>query len=264
MPTEGELAYYDAIGQAGVDHASLKPFSDPDCGFDLMQVGGLFTLLPPPPARILECGCGTGWLTRLFAQRGYECVGIDVAPKAIELARSIPAAAGPEPEFAVADAETMAFDAEFDAVVFYDALHHSIDEAAVIRNAFRALRPGGVCITSEPGIGHQEASAEVVETYGVTEKDMPASYIIELGRNAGFQEADVIPRFDNLGRFFTAGIPAARLASQRSPGWKQMVWSLLPARLLARRRHRQLMSNLVQFMTKNHREADTGFVVLYR
>ena len=52
MPRTGELTYYEKIGEAGRNHALSKPFSDEECGLNLMRVGALFSLLPPPPARI--------------------------------------------------------------------------------------------------------------------------------------------------------------------------------------------------------------------
>ncbi len=199
MPTEGELLYYEAIGEEGVAHALNKPFSDPDCDLLLMQVGSILSVLPPAPARILECGCGTGWLTRLLAARGYRCTGIDVAPAAIALAQRQPPVTSGSVRYRVQDAESMSFQDEFDAVLFFDSLHHSLDEAKAIQGAFRALAPGGICIASEPGRGHAKQSREVVARFGVTEKDMPAGLIIRLARAAGFQRAEVFPRMDELG-----------------------------------------------------------------
>src|SRR5262245_19869395 len=131
MPRPGELTYYERIGEAGRQHAVEKPFSDDECGLYLLRAGALFSLLPPPPARVLDCGCGTGWLSYFLARRGYDVVGTDVSPDAIRLAESHAmfrdAAA---PRFVVADSESLTFAAEFDAVVFFDSLHHAIDEAA--------------------------------------------------------------------------------------------------------------------------------------
>src|SRR5262249_40316386 len=75
------------------------------------------------------------------------------------------------------------FACEFDSAVFYDSLHHAVDESAALRGAYRALRPGGVCVTSEPGAGHEcsPEAREAVARYGVTEKSMPPRRVIELG-----------------------------------------------------------------------------------
>src|SRR5688500_15475593 len=42
---------------------------------------------PAPGARVLDVGCGNGYLAARFAQRGCEVVGIDLSPSGIELAR---------------------------------------------------------------------------------------------------------------------------------------------------------------------------------
>src|SRR5947208_15454467 len=159
MPRPGELTYYARIGEEGRRHAISKPFSDAECGLYLMRVGALFSLLPPPPARVLECGCGTGWLAYFLAQRGYDVVGADVSSDAIDLAKAHPIFEhGRLPDFIVADSESMEFNDEFDAVVFFDSLHHSIDELSALRSACRALRRGGVCVVLEPGRGHAKNS----------------------------------------------------------------------------------------------------------
>jgi SAM-dependent methyltransferase len=199
MPTPGELTYFSAIGEGGRDHARNKPFSDGNRAAVLMEVGAILAVLPPPPAKVLDCGCGTGWLTRLLQRSGYETTGVDVAPDAIELADAgAVTAADAGPRFVVADVEALPFEDEFDAVVFFDALHHSVDEEAALRAVLRALRPGGVCVTSEPGRGHAEASHEQVEAFGVTERDMPAHHIAAVGRRVGFVDAHIYPRADDL------------------------------------------------------------------
>jgi SAM-dependent methyltransferase len=201
MPRPGELTYYEQIGEGGRRHSVDKPFSDDECGLYLLRAGALFALLPPPPARVLDCGCGTGWLTYFLARRGYEVVGTDVSEHAIALARANPPfRSGASPTFVVADAEALAFDAEFDAVVFFDALHHATDTTAAVRGAYRALRRGGVCIALEPGRGHERRSRAVDERYDVTDKDLPPSRICRVGRSVGFHRTRVAPAPQHLGK----------------------------------------------------------------
>jgi SAM-dependent methyltransferase len=201
MPKAGELTYYDRIGEPGRRHAVGKPFSDDDCGLYLLRAGALFSLLPPPPARVLDCGCGTGWLSYFLSRRGYDVVGTDVSSEAIALAEANPVfAGGPRPRFSVADSETLPFESEFDAVVFFDSLHHAIDEAAALRSAHRALRRGGVCIALEPGHGHARKSRDVDAAFDVTDKDMPPSHVCRVGRRVGFTQCRVVPAPQHLGK----------------------------------------------------------------
>jgi SAM-dependent methyltransferase len=48
---------------------------------------GLFLeLLPPPPARALDLGCGEGRLSRDLVELGYDVVGVDVSPAMVAAA----------------------------------------------------------------------------------------------------------------------------------------------------------------------------------
>jgi SAM-dependent methyltransferase len=225
MPRDGELTYYEQIGEAGRRHALSKPFSDDECGLYLMRMGALFSLLPPPPARVLECGCGTGWLAHFLARRGYDVVATDVAPDAIRLAQSNPVFTGGHvPEFLVADSEALEFESAFDAVIFFDSLHHALDETAALRCAYRALRPGGLCIALEPGRGHHRKSDETEAAFGVTDKDMPPSYIRRLGRQVGFRRCRMFPAPQHLGK--------ALYATERLAGWPRRLLAVPPLRHL--------------------------------
>jgi SAM-dependent methyltransferase len=206
MPRPGELTYYERIGEDGRRHAVGKPFSDNDCGLYLLRAGALFSLLPRPPARVLDCGCGTGWLASFLARRGYDVVGTDVAPDAIRLAQAslmspmLPNNEAGAVQFLVADSESLTFDREFDGVVFFDSLHHATDERAAIASAFRALKPGGLCVVLEPGRGHARHSRAVDAAYDVTDKDMPPSHVCRLARSVGFARCRVVPAPQHLGK----------------------------------------------------------------
>ena len=98
------------------------------------------------PGRGLEIGCGTGTNALWLAARGFEVLGVDVAPLAIEQARA--KAKGAQHcrfemvDFLVADPAGAPFDFVFDRGCF-----HVFDDAAV-RSRFAArvaslLVPGG-------------------------------------------------------------------------------------------------------------------------
>jgi SAM-dependent methyltransferase len=197
MAKQGEIDYLRNIGWAGVRHALDKPYSDPSCGMYLRDIGCILDLLPPPPARLLDLGCGSGWTSVLFARRGYDVVGQDIASDMIDLAEQNKSRAGLDNiRFLVCDYENLPFDAEFDAAVFNESLHHAVDEEAALRSAYRALKPGGICVTNEPGEGHAavDVTRNAVERYGVTEKDMPPYHIMRQGQKVGFRHFRVCQR----------------------------------------------------------------------
>lgn len=194
MSKEGEINYLRKLGEAGVRHAVSKPFSDSHCSEYLAEIGAILSLLPAPPGRLLDLGCGTGWTSVFFAKRGYDVVGVDIAPDMIEQANRQRDKEGlSNLRFLACDYEQLSFREEFDCAVFFDALHHAVDEGLALRKAYQTLRAGGVCVTSEPGEGHAAVSAEIAARYDVTEKDMPPARIMELGRQAGFQRCHVFP-----------------------------------------------------------------------
>lgn len=196
MAKQDEIDYVARIGQTGALHAQGKPFSDPDCGRLLADLGGVFMVLPRAPARLLDLGCGSGWTSVFFARRGYIVTGQDIAPDMIALAERNREDSGVgNLEFRVCDYESLGYFEEFDAAVFYDALHHADDPAGAMRCAYKALKPEGMLITIEPGMGHADAehSRAAVESYGVTERDMPPGVIRRLGRQAGFRSVRVYP-----------------------------------------------------------------------
>jgi len=201
MPAPGELTYYQRIGEAGREHALNKPFSDDRRGALVMEAGAILLLLPPPPCRILECGCGTGWLSYILAKSGYDVVGQDLNAKAIELARGnqLFSALAQAPQFVEGDFERSTFRNEFNAIIFFDSLHHSVDLRLAIGKAFEALKPGGIMIASEPGVGHAEDSREFAEKWGVTDRDAPPSLTLALGRAAGFAAGRIRPHAELLG-----------------------------------------------------------------
>ena len=206
MAKQGEIDYLKMIGEEGVRHAAGKPFTDAQVGRYLMELGAVFTLLPPAPATLLDIGCGTGWTSVFFAKAGYRVTGVDISPDMIHHAERNKAREGlGNLSFLVSDYEDMRFTEaqQFDCAVFFDSLHHAIDPQAAVNMAYRALKPGGRVVTSEPGQGHEEnpESIEHVKKYNVTEQDMPPEKIIQLGKKAGFRSFRVFPHAFDLNHF---------------------------------------------------------------
>ncbi len=208
-PKRGEREYFARIGAAGLAHSTGKPFTDEFCAVNLANMDALYHLLAPPPGRLVEFGCGVGWLTLGFAQRGYAVTGVDISPEAIAAAcaqrdaRHLTSA-----EFVVADYEEFSVTTPCDYALFYDSLHHAEDERAALRCAYRALRDGGMLIAFEPGRGHSTAPSSVraVKEFGVHEKDMPADYILQLAREIGFRRHLALPRpHDLVRRLYRSG-----------------------------------------------------------
>jgi len=97
------------------------------------------------PGRVLDVGCGTGYLLRLLARRcpqATELAGIDAAPSMIEAAEQ--AADDRRLRFAVGTAERLPYpDDAFDLVVSTTSFDHWADQRAGLSECARVLAPGG-------------------------------------------------------------------------------------------------------------------------
>ncbi len=221
MPKQGEIDYIQKIGPVFAQQALDKPFSADVAGRYLMDIGAIMSILPQPPGRVLDIGVGTGWTSVFLALRGYTVVGQDIAPDMIALAEQNKVRYGVDNvTFVVGDFEDMPFSSEFDCALFYDALHHAVDERAAIAKAYHALKPGGICITVEPGEGHSQDpfSQEAMRLWGVTEKDMPPHHIITLAQEIGFKTFKVYGRrFEAELLYDSENPPAPAVAAAEAP-----------------------------------------------
>jgi SAM-dependent methyltransferase len=109
----------------------------------LQKRTGCVLSICPPPARVLDVGCGTGALAARLAGNGYEVVGIDPSQGMLDVMRE----RAPEVEAVRGSATGMPFDDdEFDLSLSVATMHH-IAEADAVRLALgemvRVVRPGG-------------------------------------------------------------------------------------------------------------------------
>jgi ubiquinone/menaquinone biosynthesis C-methylase UbiE len=93
-------------------------------------------LRPAASDRLLEVGCGRGWLTQRMQDFCPGTYGVDVNPKSI--------AHGVTHHLRVMDAVDLHFDDEqFDHVYSFHAIEHIVDAAAALREMHRVLAPAG-------------------------------------------------------------------------------------------------------------------------
>ncbi|MEP6569247.1 MAG: class I SAM-dependent methyltransferase [Acidobacteriota bacterium] len=100
-------------------------------------------------ATVLDVGCGSGWATRLIAEKALSgrVVGIDIADEMITLARKTSASFS-NVEFQVASAEGLPFrDGEFTCAFSMESLYYYADMLAALREIKRVLQPSGLFVT---------------------------------------------------------------------------------------------------------------------
>ena len=97
------------------------------------------------PARVLDIGCGTGYLIRVLAGhylRAQELAGIDAAPRMIDVASSLNRDS--RVKFGVGVAEALPCpDGAIDLIVSSTSFDHWSDQQAGLNECARVLAPGG-------------------------------------------------------------------------------------------------------------------------
>ena len=103
----------------------------------------------PTAKRVLEIGCGTGYVLQALrtALPRSRLSGSEV------YANGLPYAAhrvGPEVQLFQMDAREIPYSAEFDLICAFDVLEHIEEDEHVLKELYRALRPGGGVLLSVP------------------------------------------------------------------------------------------------------------------
>jgi SAM-dependent methyltransferase len=97
--------------------------------------------------RVLEVGCGTGFVLQGLAAEGrYQLTGLEEHLAGLRHARR----RLPSVEFVQADARDLPYEAEFDAIGAFDVIEHIDDDTAVLTSIHRALKPNGIVILTVP------------------------------------------------------------------------------------------------------------------
>ncbi len=102
----------------------------------------------PRGRRVLDVGCGTGFFTAYYLDRGAEVTGLDIAPTSVERLRE----RHPGARFLLADVSEAEIPERYDLVNAFDVLYHVTDDArwerALVHLA-RAVAPHGLLLLTD-------------------------------------------------------------------------------------------------------------------
>ena len=156
----------------------------------------------------LEVGCGTGFVLSGIrsAHPGIELVGVEPYDEGVAVARR----RLPEVSIHGVEAQSMAFEQEFDAAGSFDVLEHIPDDGAALAGIRRALKPGGTLLIAVPQHAWLWSAAD---DYAHHQRRYSRSDLIKKVEVAGFEVLDA-------GSFMSLTLPfmvASRLAYRVRP-----------------------------------------------
>ncbi len=102
-----------------------------------------------PPCRVLDVGCGPGWLAGELRDRGHHVVGVDLVEHPDVRTRT--------DQFIRADLDAglpQEAQGAYDVVIAADVVEHVRDSERLMRQMSDCLRPSGRMLTSVPNISH--------------------------------------------------------------------------------------------------------------
>lgn len=103
--------------------------------------------------RVLDAGCGDGWLSVILAKRGASVEGFDISEEGIRTARDRAVAnqVSEQCVFEIASFYSLPYPAgRFDRVAGQSILHHLSDKARVAAELHRVMKPGARALFHEP------------------------------------------------------------------------------------------------------------------
>ncbi len=169
MPQADSMLTIDKAAVASRFNRSAETYDD-HCRVQRLMAERLMVSLKgvAVPAKILELGCGTGYLTSMLASRfpRSKIVALDFAARMVDIARN--RLRGSLADVDVADAETAVFDPEsFDLIVSNATIQWFDTPAESLSRLAATLRPGGLMLHSTFGPGTFAELRSVLRTDGL-------------------------------------------------------------------------------------------------
>lgn len=142
--------------------------------------------------RVLEVGSGSGWITEILVSLGYQVDAVEPCEDFIEISRKRIESLGAHHHLhgsavfhqSALEEISLPYNS-FDAILFYDSLHHVIDEDACLEKCTKLLKPGAVLGIHDwawdPQSSEQERCIlEDMSKYGTLESPFTAEYLDHL------------------------------------------------------------------------------------
>ena len=213
---ENEKRYGENLGGISKAEFQAKEMRKPFWGANAADkyLNGFVRLLKlmeslgiPTGGRLLELGCGSGWMAEFFVATGYDVVATTIAPQDQSAVESRAAAlrakdATSDLTFRLSPMESVHRVVEpnsFDAVYVHQALHHAFDWRTALSSAFQTLKPGGwMIIADEPNVLHTFINYRMGKFSRTHEIGMSRSEVVRCLRQIGYREIrSISPKWDD-------------------------------------------------------------------
>lgn len=183
----------------------------------------------PSNKKILEAGCGNGWVVQALTLSGFDVEGIDYAEKTISQIKQ----AAPDLDVRVGDIYAIDRpDDYYGAYLSLGVLEHNIDGPDKgLREAYRVLQPGGIGIVTIPYLNQTRNVVLRNLKNGIIQPDSLQFYqyyfskseFTSILQRAGFEVLDIIP----IGLYYglNADSPIFRFLDKRNyVHWRIKSW----------------------------------------
>jgi SAM-dependent methyltransferase len=160
---------------------------------------------------VVDFGAGSCWMSSLMNRLRCRTISVDVSETALAFGREM-FESDPrhqmelEPRFLKYSGHGLDIEsASVDRIVCFDSFHHVPNQAEVLAEFFRILRPGGRLVMGEPGEGHAHSDQGAYETeiHGVLENDIHLDDLVKIARGVGFHSPQLKPFPDPASLTFT-------------------------------------------------------------
>ena len=143
---DGQAAFFDAMYRRGVGSVAAPNL----VRVEQRRLKRIARFLRPP-GRLLDIGCGTGTFAAVAAENGWEAWGHEISPAGY-------AAAQTRLHDRVLTGPLSALPSGWaDCVTLFSVVEHTTDPVAVLQDAARICRPGGLVVFNVPNAGSLEA-----------------------------------------------------------------------------------------------------------
>ena len=98
--------------------------------------------------KVLDAGCGPGFDSRYFHEKGFDVHACDVSGKALKFAKT----RNPGPRYFQWDIEKRPLKIKFDGIFAFEVIEHMFDYDAFLSNLRKSMKSGGILVITTPNV----------------------------------------------------------------------------------------------------------------